>query len=141
MSTRRYAERTRVSESKSRADIEAELRRHDCDQIAVFTEATQVCFGFVKENRMYRFGIELPVAGVAGANQERRRLLRTMFLYIKGRLNAVEDGLKTFEDEFLPNAVLADGHTVIEHAREQYAAITAGGDRPTRLLLPGATST
>ncbi len=132
--TRRYAERTKVTEQSSRAHIEAELARHQCERVAVMTEATGVCFAWTKGTRSYRMGIMLPV----GDAQERRRRLRTLHLYLKARLNAVEDGVVAFEDEFLREVVLIDGRTMGEHAREQFAAIEAAGQMPTRLMLPGA---
>jgi hypothetical protein len=108
MSNRRYAERTKVNESKSRGEIGDELLKHKCDRIT------------------------LPIDNA----QERRRRMRTLALYIKGRLNAVEDGIKSFEAEFMPEVVLGDGRTLGEHAHVQLAELEADEALPTRLQLP-----
>lgn len=138
MPSNAYAKRTKVSEERSRSEIEAELRKHDCSRIGVITEPELACFCFARYSRTYQVSITLPKHEVAGGAAERRRRMRTLLLYIKGRLNAVRDGVKTFEQEFLPEAVLADGRTVAEHAAEQLTAIEGSGGLPNRLMLPGA---
>jgi hypothetical protein len=132
MSNRRYAARTKVNESKSRAEIEGELLKHKCDRIAVMTAASAVDFAWTKSGRAYRMGITLPSDNA----QERRRRMRTLALYIRGRLNAVEDGIKSFEAEFMPEVVLGDGRTLGEHAHVQLAELEADEALPTRLQLP-----
>lgn len=130
-----YAKRTKVGERQSRSDIEHELEKHDCERVAVMTEPTGVWFGFQKGQRCYRVGITLPTDNDA----ERRRKLRTLFLYLKGRLNGVRDGVKSFEAEFMPETVMGDGMTMAEHALPQLKQIEDSGRGPTRLALPGGS--
>lgn len=138
--TRRYAERTKVPESKSRREIEDELHKHRCDKVAVMTESHGFYVAWVKGGRSYRMGIELPPAGSAENDRERRRRLRTLNLYVKGRLNAVEDGIKSFEAEFMPEVILDDGRTLGEHAYEQLGRIESAGRMPAQLMLPGGSA-
>jgi len=128
----RYAERTRVTAAKSRADIEAELSKHDCDKIAVMSSATEIVFAFIKDAIQYKTGIDFP----ADDAREKKRRLRTLFAYIKARLNAVEDGLVTFEQEFVGEVVTANGHTIREQALEQ---VQSSANLPTVLMLENLT--
>ena len=134
---RAYADRTRVSERQTRSDIESELSKHDCEKIGVMIDPTNVCFAFMKKGRCYRIDIDLPTAGTHSDNSERRRRMRTLFLYIKGRLNAVRDGIKTFEQEFLVETVVGDGQTIGSHATRQIEHVESQGSMPTTLLLTG----
>lgn len=135
---RRYAERTKVPVERSRTEIEAMLSKHGCDSTAVFNDRQGVWFAFTHSKRAYRIGIVMPQAGTTGDDQERRRRMRSLALYIKARLNAVEDGIKSFDAEFMPERMVADGRTTLEHYTEQAANLE--GVMPTRLMLTGGKS-
>ncbi len=137
MPSRAYADRTRVPEHRSRADIEQELSKHQCERIAVMTEPEGVWFAFVKDGRAYRMGITLPPGDHPKGSAERRRRMRTLLLYVKARLNAVRDGVKSFDAEFMPERVMHDGRTLAEHAHEQIGRLEQAGHLPARLMLPG----
>ena len=137
MINRRYAERTKVPVERSRAEIETLLTKHGCDSTAVFNDQSGVWFAFTHNRRAYRIGITLPPSGKTADDQERRRRMRSLALYIKARLNAVEDGIKSFDAEFMPERMVADGRTTLEHYVEQTADID--GVMPTRLMLTGST--
>jgi len=65
------------------------------------------------------------------AEQACRQKWRALSLVVKAKLEAVESGITTFEDEFLAHIVLPNGQTVGEQAlprvREAYAT---GGNVP-----------
>ncbi len=132
--SRAYAENTRVPESKSRSEIEDMLRRHGCDRIGIVTEATGVWFAFTNEGRSYRMGIELPIEGSPKDAQARRQKLRVLGLYIKARLHAVRDGIKNFEQEFMPEVVMQGGQTMLECYVQQLPELQ--GRMPSQLMLP-----
>jgi len=50
------------------------------------------------------------------AAEERRRWL-ALLLVIKAKLEAVESGIITFEEEFLAHVVMPDGRTVLQHVQ------------------------
>jgi len=144
---RRYANKTSVSEGKSRGEIEEILRRFGADQFAYATDeekrATAIQFRY--HGLMVRMAMALPDAEDLGIQQtpkgrrrkpsviqveydrERRRLWRALALAIKAKLVAVEEGITTFEVEWLPYVLWADGRTTAEHL---IPAIVAGAKLP-----------
>jgi hypothetical protein len=47
---------------------------------------------------------------------------RCLALVIKAKLEAVESGITTFEDEFLAHIMMPDGQTVGQHVRPNIAS-------------------
>ena len=54
---------------------------------------------------------------------------------MKAKLEAVDAGISTFEDEFLSATLLPDGHTVGEWAQPQLEHAYSTGLMPGRMLL------
>ena len=65
-----------------------------------------------------------------------RRLWRSMLLVIKAKLEAVNSGIVTIEQEFLAHIVLPDGSVVGDWAADQLKQVYGGGQMPA--LLPGS---
>lgn len=63
-----------------------------------------------------------------------RQRWRALALVIKAKLEAVESGITTFEEEFLAHIVMPDGMTVGNHVRPTIQAWYSGGQM--RPLLP-----
>ena len=74
------------------------------------------------------FGLKLGAMGISQVDFDA--------LAIKAKLEAVEAGISSFEEEFLAHVVLPDGSTFGAWAKPQLAAVYAGGSMPA--LLPGA---
>ncbi|MFN7930906.1 MAG: hypothetical protein U0Y68_23875 [Blastocatellia bacterium] len=68
--------------------------------------------------------------------QATRQKWRALALVIKAKLEAVESGITTIEQEFLPFIVAADGRTVGEHLIPQLDQYCLSGGN--LLLLPPA---
>ncbi len=66
-----------------------------------------------------------------------RQRWRALLLIIKAKLEAVDAGVVTFENEFLPYVVLPDGRTVAESVKPAIDTAYASGSVPA--LLPGLT--
>ena len=65
-----------------------------------------------------------------------RQRWRSLLLLIKAKLEAIEMGIASFEEEFLPYMVLPDGRTVSQGLMpEIYRAAEGGTDLP--MLPPG----
>lgn len=152
-----YAEGTTVTPENSQAEIARLLRKYGAQGFSYGWEddgpTQRAAISFKAHDRLIRFIVEMPPAEhfrVSPGKQRRtdaamlkahesevRRRWRCLALAIKAKLEAVETGIATFEDEFLAYTVLPDGTTVGERVQEQVeAAWKAGGGFP-RLMIGG----
>lgn len=153
----RYAENTSVSSEKSRAEIEATLRRYGASQFMYGWDATSAVIVFQAHGRRVKFVLPMPDQNadefrltpgrklerttdqvLAAWEQACRQRWRALALVIKAKLEAVEAGITVFDDEFLAHMMLPNGSTVGEWARPQLAAVYESGTMPA--LLPGAAA-
>lgn len=152
MPTTRYAAGTDVPTDRSRTEIEKTLRRYGASQFAYAWDDSHAILGFTAHSRQVRFVIPLPdpsgreftvtdtgrqrSATAAADAYERavRQRWRVLALVVKAKLEAVESGLFSFDDEFLPHVVLPGGMTVADAVRSKVAEAYATGQVPA--LLP-----
>lgn len=152
----RYAARTDVPADRSRAELERLLIRYGADGFAYGWQGRQIMIGFEMNERRVRFHLPMPderddafthsrtgKARSAGAarnafEQEGRRRWRALLLIVKAKLEAIESGITTFEDEFLAGVILPNGQTVSDHYRPQIKDIYESGEMPS--LLPGVNA-
>ena len=154
-----YAASTSVPVEKSRAEIERLLMKHKCSKFmaGVDNEAHRATVQFQAHNRIIKFEIALPnpldpkykkinnsylqrtSAGVQKiVEQERRTRWRALLLVIKAKLEAVESGIATFEDEFLAHVLLPNQQTVAEYIGPTVEQIYETGRMPVdRQLTTG----
>lgn len=155
---RRYAEATDVSSEKSRAAIEKILHEHGAQAFGYATQGQRARVMFELAGRRIVFEIGLPdrsarefthtrhqsqyqqkrLSAESAADryeQAVRQRWRALYLVIRAKLEAVEAGIATLEDEFLAYVQLPSGETVGELARPAIAEAYAG--RPMPALLPG----
>lgn len=154
-----YAENTSVPVERSRAEIERLLSRHKCEKFMAGVDHVQhrATVQFQAHNRIVKFEITLPnptdlkfkkiknsylqrtTAGVAKAvEQDERTRWRALLLVIKAKLEAVESGIATFEDEFLAHVLLPNQQTVAEYIGPTVQQIYDSGRMPPdRLLTAG----
>lgn len=149
----RFAANTEVSVERSRAEIEKLITRYGATQTAFMNAPGRALIMFEANER--RIVFELPLPDIQEKQFHRtpggRKLLnaegrvkvweqacrqrwRALALVIKAKLEAVESGITTFEEEFLAHIVMPDGMTVGNHVRPTIAAWYAGGTM--RPLLP-----
>lgn len=128
-----YAENTSVSVERTRAEIETILSKHRATKFGYMTDDGGARLMFVLANRAIRFTLPLPsrsadefihrmVRGQKKLNsvedghkrweQACRSRWRALFLCIKAKLEAIDVGISTFEEEFLAHVVLASGKTI-----------------------------
>lgn len=150
----RYAESTTVDESKSRAEIEKTLRRYGATGFGYAWEGDKAMITFKANGRMCRFLLPMPdqdapeftltperrtrrspAAATAAWEQACRQRWRAMALLIKAKLEAIETGIITFDDEFLAATLLPNGQTVGQWAVPQIAAAYEKNQMPA--LMPG----
>ena len=149
----RYAENTSVSSDRSRAEIEKTLERYGADQFMYGWDQEAAVVGFRMQNRMVRFVLPMPAKDdsqftktptrgyartpeqvYAAWEQACRQRWRALALVVKAKLEAVESGITTFEDEFMAHIMLPSGETVGQWMKPQIELAYSSGDMPT--LLP-----
>lgn len=151
----RYAANTSVPVERSRNEIEATLLRYGASQFMYGWSGDGAMIAFLVETeqgkRNVRFVLPLPSRderrfthhsqGVRTASaaqglweQACRQRWRALLLVVKAKLEAVESGIATFEDEFLAYIMLPDGSTVSELLAPQ---LQAAYDPDRGVMPPG----
>lgn len=131
----RFAEGTTVSVEKSRAEIEKLITRYGATSTAFMQAPGRAIICFEAKGRRIMFELKLPdqaekrfqrdgrgsLVGPAKRmekwEQACRQSWRALALVIKAKLEAVETGITSFEDEFLAHIVMPDGQTVATHIK------------------------
>lgn len=148
-----YASKTDVTSDRSRAEIEKTLARYGATHFAYMTEPGAARIAFQANSRQVRFTIPLPdpdgrefthhsrgprtaSARAAAYEQATRQRWRALSLVVKAKLEAIESGIATFEQEFYAHTVLPTGRTVYEETSAQVAEMVATG-MPGRLMIEG----
>ena len=130
-----YAHDTSVPVERSRAEIESVVLKYGAKKFATGYDETAATILFEAGGRRVRFRLPFPDVNaeqfqytkhsarhhrkrvspsVAKTNYEKevRRRWRCLNLAVKAKLEAVETGIATFEEEFLAYIVMPDGKTV-----------------------------
>lgn len=139
---RRYASGTSVPVERSRSEIERTLERFGASKFGYVTERASAVIVFEVKGRRVRMRLELPdpapflktERGKPRSNDAARKeweaacrsSWRSLALIVKAKLVAIEDGIATFEDEWLAYLVLPSGETVAEKLAPQLELATHG---------------
>jgi len=159
MTTKRFAANTSVPVDRSRAEIEKLIHRYGATATAIMNASDRAVIAFEMEERRVVFELPLPrrdeqrfthyryrgcllkprssIETNRVYEQACRQAWRALSLVIKAKLEAVEAGVSSFEDEFLANIMMPDGKTVAAHVRPRVAAIYESNTMQP--LLPGPT--
>jgi hypothetical protein len=147
-----YANKTEVSSDRSRQEIERTLARWGADSFAYMTSRGHAQVAFEYDRKRIRFVLPLPdrlsaefartptgrprarAAADEAYEQAVRQKWRALSLVVKAKLEAVESGISTFEQEFYANLVLPNGQTVFEATMPQIARAIDAGDRGPLML-------
>lgn len=151
----KYAAGTDVSSDRSRSEIERTLRRYGASAFAYGWEGPTAQVAFKLAGRQVRFRLPLPdpesreftvtptgrarsaSAAEDAYEQAVRQRWRALALVIKAKLEAVDAGISTVEDEFMAHIALPDGRTVGDWLGPQLDVVYGRGQMPA--LLPGAS--
>lgn len=150
-----YAKDTNVTSEKSRAEIERTLQRWGATSFMYGTSPGMAIVAFEMAGRRVKFTLPLPdrrarefthtpsrgtvrsaAQQEAAYEQAVRQRWRALALVIKAKLEAVEAGITTFEEEFLAHTVLPNGSTVGQWMLPQVDAAYKAQKMPP--MLPGA---
>ena len=145
----RYARNTTVNEHKSRMEIETTLQRYGASSFMYGSKDGKALIGFEVKDRQIKMTLKMPDRkefeidgrghgrGVrvidAALTKAIRQRWRALSLVVKAKLEAVDCGIATFEQEFLAYMVLPGGRTVAEELVPKLAAFYSEGKVP-RLL-------
>lgn len=148
----RYAQGTEVDSGRSRAEIERTVTRYGATGFAYGWQQDRAIIEFAMEGRRVRFVVPLPAKDddefrltpsgkwersqaeqLRAWEQACRQRWRALNLVVKAKLEAVESGITSFEEEFLAHTVLPDGGTVGEWAVPQVERAYQLGVMPTML--------
>jgi len=151
----KYAADTAVAPEQSRAEIERTLIRYGADRFLYGWEQGHAAIAFELDGRRMRFILPMPdrsarefthtpARGVprspdareAAYNQAVRQRWRALLLVIKAKLEAVDAGISTLEEEFLAATVLPDNRTVGEWMLPQVERAYATHRMPPMLPAP-----
>lgn len=150
----KYAQQTGVSSEKSKAEIEQLLTKYGATSFASGWQNDQAVIAFCMVERRIKFILPLPSKGdkefthtaskqykrspdeaYKAWEQATRQRWRALALVVKAKLEAVDTGITSFEDEFMAHIVMPDGKTVSEHAMPMIQA--AYQNKKITALLPG----
>jgi hypothetical protein len=157
-----YAKGTDVPKERSRLELEAILSRYGASHFMYGWDEGRVVVAFRTDedqgHRQVKFVLPMPkeheVALTPGGRrrttrqvedalaQEERRRWRALVLVVKSKLEAVESGIETFDEAFMPHIVLPGGETVSQWLSPQIDEAYASGALPSELRLaldPGET--
>lgn len=153
----KFAENTSVSVEKSRAEIESLIVRYGATSTAFMNAPGRALIMFEASHR--RIVFELPLPNIEEKRFERdgrgsrrspdkrrevweqacRQRWRALALVIKAKLEAVESGITSFEDEFLAHIMMPDGQTVGAHVKPTIASWYSGENMQPLLPPPSKT--
>jgi hypothetical protein len=151
----RYAADTSVSSDRSRAEIERTLARYGAKSFMYGWDENRAVVGFIADGRQVRFLLPMPdrdarefthtparntkrspAQAEAAYEQSVRQRWRALSLVIKAKLEAVEAGIVSFDEEFAMHFLLPNGQTVGEWVAPQIERVYSDHQMPA--LLPGS---
>jgi hypothetical protein len=149
-----YAAGTAVPVAQSRAEIESTLSRYGADEFGFAQSASTGVVMFVFAGRQYRISAPMPdrddrdirltpTGRTRTSNQrvevleaERRQRWRALLLIIKGKLQAVETGIVSWEQEWGTYTVLPDGRTAGDYLDSAISEAYESGQVPSLVPPP-----
>lgn len=146
----RYAEGTSVSIENSLGEVKRILQRFGADSFTYQEKADSIAIAFEIKALHVMMRIQFPLvdgfmltetgrkrtysAAAGERDKECRRRMRSLAAVIKAKLIAVDDGVATIEQEFLPYITLPNGLSLGDVLIPQIPALAAG-----TLALPGGS--
>ena len=147
----KYAESTGVAVEKSKGDIERTLKRYGSKSFVCGTQENKAAVIFVLNGKRIQFVLELPKfedyqytpsrrkkrspdEQIKEHEQACRQKWRALLLIIKAKLEAVESGIATLDEEFMAYTLLPNGQTVAKWMIPQIENVYSTHQMPP--LLP-----
>ncbi len=150
----RYANRTHVTQDRSKTEIERTLSRYGATHFMAGNEPGRAILAFQVNKRFVRMVVPIPPldsfsrdarqhqrtpkAAAQSQAQAIKQRWRALALVVKANLEAVAAEVATFEQAFLPYLVLPGGETMSERMLPQLEAMYLKGKAPVLSLTMGA---
>lgn len=154
-----YATTTTVPVEKSQAEINRLVSRYGATGFGSYTESGRAMIVFQVRARRVMFVLDLPdpadrkfqftpahkfrlspEKSRAAWEQACRSRWRALVLIVKAKLEAIEAGVSTFEDEFLPYFALPDGTRLRDKILPRLDECLTAAPLPPLLPAPGGQS-
>lgn len=151
----KFASETSVSVENSQAEIRKILGRYGASKFMYYEEESRAAIMFEMKGKRIKFLLPLPAksekrfwqtpsrryarsadAAYKEWEQACRQRWRALALAIKAKLESVESGIASFEEEFYAFIMLPSGKTVYEESYEAVNNAYLSGSMP-KLLMPG----
>jgi hypothetical protein len=140
-----YASTTSVPVDRSQSEIKKILAKYGASGFAYGENKEQSVVLFEMAGRRIKFILPMPKqpgehatgASVKAYDQLCRSRWRSLVLAIKAKLECVESGITTLEQEFMAHIVLPNGQTVGSVMLPQIAASYVSGKMPPLLGFDG----
>ena len=146
----RYASSTSVSVPQSQVEIQSILRKYGANRFGTMEDEQYAYVMFEYHKLMIQIRITKPdekefqttATGRARdeykiqqeVEQAIKQRWRALLLAVKAKLEAVESGISTIEQEFMAFVVMPDGQTLAEHIIPRLAEIAETGKMPKMLM-------
>jgi len=130
----KFAYKTKVPIGRSKVEIERILSRYKATGFMYASRLGQRVVVFDMNKLRIRFNLPVPEGDSANDQQEERRRWRALVLAIKAKLEAVDSGITTFEEEFLAHIVLPGGKSFGEVYVPQIEQVYESKKLPTMLI-------
>ncbi len=159
--SRKFAEGTTVNAGRTKGEIEDMLTSRGIEQFGSLADKKSATVMFSYRGLTYKITIDLPdredqkfstymrgsiryerephVADKLWSDEVNRKW-RALAAVIKAKLIAVDEGITTFEDEFLSHIVTDNGDTLGARMIPQVKAAALEGRMPSALALPGGSN-
>lgn len=140
-----YAEKTSVPIDRSQSEIKKILTKYKASGFAYGEQGPLAIIMFEMSGRRIKFILPMPPkpsdratqASIKTYEQMCRSRWRCLVLAIKAKLECVESGITTLEQEFLAHIVLPGGSTVGEAMKPQIESAYSTGKMPPLLGYSG----
>lgn len=136
-----YAEKTNVPIGRSQDEIRKIISKHGANGFVFGEQGTVAVIGFELKGKRIKFILPMPELPSKSATQASiktyeqlcRSKWRVLVLTIKAKLEAVENGVTTLEQEFMAHIVLPNGETVGQFMIPQIESAYKNGKMPPLL--------
>jgi len=146
-----YARNTNVSVTQSQIEVQAILRRYGANRFGTMEDEKSAYLMFEYQGLLIQIQINMPskddfVRTPTGrprnnAQIEReheqaiKQKWRALVLAVKAKLEAVESGISTIEQEFLAFVMMPDGKPLADHLVPNLKKIVETGSMPKMLTM------
>lgn len=136
-----YAKNTSVPIDRSQGEIRKIISKHGASGFVFGEQGPLAVIGFEMQGRRIKFLLPMPTPPSKHANQASiktyeqlcRSKWRCLVLAIKAKLECVESGITTLEQEFMAHIVLPNGQTVGQAVLPQITQSYQDGKMPPLL--------